>query len=225
MMEDVQTDLAVKAEISLYYDLRLPRDASPKTPLLIAVHGYGAHKRYMMREALEIAPEHFAIASIQGPHQHYRPSRSGGYRVGFGWLTSHRPEEYIKLHHDLIIQITERLADEGKIDPGRVWLFGFSQASALNFRFALSNPDFLYGHIAVCGGIPGDIDTSTNYKPSSARTLYIYGTEDEFYTQEQFREFDEKLAKLLPDYRSAQFDAGHEITEQMRQRMREFLAS
>ena len=51
-MEDVQTDLAVKAEISLYYDLRLPRDASPKTPLLMAVHGYGAHKRYMMREAV-----------------------------------------------------------------------------------------------------------------------------------------------------------------------------
>ena len=57
-----QNDLSLKAEINLYYDLYIP-DGADSAPLLIAVHGYGAHKRYMMREAKLIAPEHFVIAS------------------------------------------------------------------------------------------------------------------------------------------------------------------
>ena len=42
-----QVDRALEARINLYYDLR-PGTVSP-APLLIALHGYGAHKRYMMR--------------------------------------------------------------------------------------------------------------------------------------------------------------------------------
>ena len=48
------------AEVKLYYDVHKP-SALP-APLLIALHGYGANKRQMMREALALAPEGFAIA-------------------------------------------------------------------------------------------------------------------------------------------------------------------
>ena len=58
------TDLVLKAEINLYYDVHIPDDAR-SAPLLIAVHGYGAHKRYMMREARAVAPADFVIASVQ----------------------------------------------------------------------------------------------------------------------------------------------------------------
>ncbi len=49
-----QVDRALEARINLYYDLR-PGTLSP-APLLIALHGYGANKRYMMREAEMMAP-------------------------------------------------------------------------------------------------------------------------------------------------------------------------
>ena len=55
-----QVDRALEARINLYYDLR-PGTVSP-APLLIALHGYGAHKRYMMREAELMAPEQFAVS-------------------------------------------------------------------------------------------------------------------------------------------------------------------
>ena len=57
-----QFDLTQKAEINLYYDLWIPEGISDPAPLLIAVHGYGAHKRYMLREARQVAPENFVIA-------------------------------------------------------------------------------------------------------------------------------------------------------------------
>jgi poly(3-hydroxybutyrate) depolymerase len=63
-MENLQTDLSLKAEISLYYDLYVPENVEKPAPLLIAVHGYGAHKRYMMREARAVAPPRFVIASV-----------------------------------------------------------------------------------------------------------------------------------------------------------------
>jgi len=217
-----QTDLTLTAEIQLYYDLHIPA-GSKNAPLLIAVHGYGAHKRYMMREARGVAPENWVIASLQAPHPHYRQT-SDGYRVGFGWLSDHRPEDDVRLHHKFVLDVISKLAADGVIDQKRVYMFGFSQACALNFRFAFTYPDALRGIIGVCGGIPGDLDTNAIYKPFDAETFYLYGDDDEFYTQEQFTAFNEKLRSLLPNYRSKHYTAKHEITDEMRVDIRSFLA-
>ncbi len=76
--ENIQTDLTVTAELALYYDVFVPDGLATPAPLLIAVHGYGAHKRYMMREARSVAGDKFVIASIEAPHPHYRPTDDGG---------------------------------------------------------------------------------------------------------------------------------------------------
>lgn len=216
------TDLVLKAEINLYYDVHIPDDAQ-SAPLLVAVHGYGAHKRYMMREARAVAPSNFVIASVQAPHQHFRQTPDG-YRIGFGWLTDHKPEEYVRLHHDFLLRVIDKLADDGRIDRSQIYLYGFSQACALNFRFAFTHPDVARGIIAVCGGIPGDLDTNAVYKPFDARTFYLYGDDDEFYTQEKFAEFEKKLGETLPNFESRRYRAGHEITDEMRQDIKLFLA-
>ena len=219
---NLQTDLSLTAEIKLYYDVFLPENITKPSPLLIAVHGYGAHKRYMMREARLVAPENFVIAAIQAPHPHYRQT-ADGYRIGFGWLSDHKPEQYVRLHHKFVLDVIEKLAAEGTIDCERIFIYGFSQACALNFRFAFTHPHVAKGIIGVCGGIPGDLDTNPNYKLFSAETFYLYGDDDEFYTQGQFTMFNEKLATRVPNYRSKHYTAKHEITEEMRADIRVFL--
>ncbi len=218
----LESDKTFTAEISLYYDLFVPDGHSGPAPLLIAVHGYGAHKRYMMREAQAVAPKDWVIASIQAPHQHFRQTEDG-YRVGFGWLTDHKPEEYVRLHHDFVNRVIDSLAAENIIDREQVYLYGFSQSCALNLRYAFTFPESLAGIVGVCGGIPGDLDSNPNYKPFNARTLYLYGDDDEFYTQEKFAEFEERLRKTLPNFESKQYNAKHEITDEMRERIRGFL--
>lgn len=213
----------MKAEIDLYYDLFVPENVSKPAPLLITVHGYGMNKRYMMREARQIAPYGFVIASLQGPHQHFQ--RTGDtYKIGFAWLTDYKTEEYIRLHQKFILDVVDKLTQDGVIDPARVYLFGFSQSSALNFRFAFTHPDFLKGVVAVCGAAPSDLDSNPAYKTFDAKTLYLYSTDDEFYPIEKFREFDEKLKERLPNYRSKQYNAKHEIRDDMRKDIRGFLA-
>jgi len=218
-----ETELSLTAEIELYYDLFIPENLHTPAPLLIAVHGYGAHKRYMMREARFVAGDRFVIASIQAPHPHYRKT-DDGFRIGYGWLSDERPEQHIRLHHQFVLDVISRLRTDQLIDDSRVFLYGFSQACALNFKFGFTYPDVLAGIVGVCGGIPGDLETNKNYHAFSAETLYLYGDDDEFYTQEQFSTFDAKLSAMLPNYRSKHFATKHEITEGMRSEISMFLA-
>jgi len=224
IMENLTADLSVTAEISLYYDLYVPEEIEKAAPLLIAVHGYGAHKRYMMREARAVAGDRFVIASIQAPYPHYRRT-DDGYRIGFGWLSDDKPEQHVALHHKFVLDVIERRESQGLIDKRQVFMYGFSQACALNFRFAFTYPEVLRGIIGVCGGIPGDLDTSPVYKPFAAETFYLYGDDDEFYTQEKFREFNEKLKTTLLNYRSKHYTAKHEIIDEMRKDIAEFLTA
>lgn len=221
--ESLRTDLSVTAEIRLYFDLYVPEGISLPAPLLIAVHGYGAHKRYMMREAREVAAAGFVIASLQGPHQHIRQTTEG-YRVGFGWLTDHRSPESVELHHRFVNEVIGKLASDGIADLKNVHLFGFSQACALNFRYAFTFPDVPRSVVGVCGGIPSDLHTNPLYRPFEAETIYLYGDEDKFYPIEKFEQFDADLAKTLPSYRSKRYNAGHVITDEMREDIRSHLS-
>ncbi|MDQ3750341.1 MAG: dienelactone hydrolase family protein [Acidobacteriota bacterium] len=218
----LKTDLNLTAEIKLYYDLFVPENLEKLAPLLLAVHGYGAHKRYMMREARLIAPENFVIASIQAPFQHYRQT-DDGYKVGFGWLTDYKPDESILVHHNFALDLVEKLAKDELIDEKQIYLFGFSQACSLNFRFALANPERVRGVIGVCGGIPSDLDTNANYQKLNAEVLYLYDDADEFYPLEKFQNFEKKLKEILPSFQSKCYEAKHEITNEMRKDMRVWL--
>lgn len=219
----IKTDESVTAEINLYYDLYVPRDIATPAPLLIAVHGYAAHKRYMMREAQLVAPENFAIVSLEAPNRFWRDAGEGVYKPVAGWLTEQRAAESVALHQRFILDVIDKLSANGTVDPENVFLYGFSQACALNFRFAFSYPDALRGFIGVCGGIPSDLAENPEYRPTNAGVLYLYSDEDEFYPLEKFRGFREKLAGFAGDLECAEYSAGHEITDEMREEMRSWL--
>jgi predicted esterase len=222
-MKNSQTDLSLTAEIKLYYDLHLPENLTAPAPLLIAVHGYGAHKRYMMREAKQIAPENFVIVSLQAPNQHFRQTESG-YKIGFGWLTDYKSEEAVALHHKFILDVIEKLKNEQIINEKQIFLYGFSQACALNFRFAFTYPETLRGVLGISGGIPGDLQTNTVYRPTNADVFYLYNNNDEFYPLEKFEGFAAKLSDYLPVFETKCYEAKHEITDEMREDMRKWLA-
>jgi phospholipase/carboxylesterase len=211
------------AEIKLYYDLHLPDAAA--CPLLIALHGYGANKRQMMREARSIAPPDFAIASLQGFHQHIKePKEKGGpLRYGFGWLTSFHPEDSIKVHHHALLNLIGALINEGTIDRERVFLLGFSQSCALNYRFAFTHADILRGVIGICGGLPGDWESNELYRRTTASVFHLTGEKDEFYPPSRVQDYPALLRTRAHDAKVKAYDAGHEITEAMREDVRAWL--
>jgi len=217
------SERVLTTEINLYYDLH-PADARP-APLLLALHGYGASKRQMMREGKQMAPENFAIAALQGFHQHIKEPREPGgpLRFGFGWLTNFRPEESVKVHHRALLNLISDLVDEGVADQQRIFLLGFSQTCALNLRFAFTHPDKLRGVIGICGGLPGDWETSELYLPTDAAVLYLSGTRDEYYPPARVSDFAERLRLRAGEVAARSYDAGHEIVPAMRDDVRAWL--
>jgi phospholipase/carboxylesterase len=221
--EIIEAERSLRAEIQLYYDVRKP--ATSPAPLLIALHGYGANKRQMMREAQQMAPENFAIATLQGFHQHLKePKEAGGpLRFGFGWLTNFKTEESVAIHHQALLSLIKELTDQGVADAKRVFLLGFSQTCALNYRFAFTHPDQLRGVIGICGGIPGDWETSKSYKPTAARVLHLAGTRDEFYPPSRVSDYQQRLRLRAQNVEFKSYDAAHEIVPEMREDVRLWL--
>ena len=224
-MPDGNLDRPLKAEINLYYDFQPAPQA--KAPLLIALHGYGANKRLMMREGQQMVPENFAVASLQGFHQHLRdPKEPGGpLRFGFGWLTNFKSEESVAVHHRALQDLIKTLVANDQIDSNRIFLLGFSQSCALNYRFAFTYPELLSGVVGIAGGLPGDWDTSKLYKSANLGVFHLAGANDEFYPPERCQNYEGQLRTRAQDVQFRTYDAGHEIVQKMRDDIKEWLIS
>src|SRR5215471_4254814 len=220
---DEPVERRLTAQISLYYDVI--GGPARLAPLLIALHGYGASKWHALREAKLIAPESFALASLQGPHQHLRePKKKGGpLRYGFGWLTNYRPEESVALHHQALLELIDLVVADGIADRDRIFLLGFSQSCALNYRFAFTHPDILRGVIGICGGLPGDWETSDAYRDTTASVFHLAGNRDEYYPPSRVEPYALQLRRRARDVEFRSYDTGHEISSLMRDDMRRWL--
>jgi predicted esterase len=223
--EPLTNDLSLAAEVRLYYDVYAPGGGA--APLLLALHGYGSNKGWMMREARQHAPEGFAVAALQGPHQHMKEPRAPGVplRYGFGWLTNFRPEESVALHHGAVLDLVESLVARGVARRDRVFLLGFSQSCALNYRFAFTHRESLRGVVGICGGIPGDWETNPAYGETRASVLHLSGARDEFYTPERVAPYAERLRQRARDVKTRTYDAAHEFVPGMRGDVRAWLAT
>jgi phospholipase/carboxylesterase len=206
------TEFRSVQEFPCYYDLYDPGGNKPK-PLIIALHGYGGDKTSMMRLMRRINERDYLIAALQGPHQHMiiPPGESRQLGYGFSWLTNFKPEESVAIHHRLVREIIERLTSSGEADPNRVFLLGFSQAAAVNFRFAFTNNELIRGVVAICGGIPGDWQIDGKYQNGKIDVLYIAAERDEFYTPDRMRQNAEALRRCARSVELRFFDAAHEV--------------
>ena len=214
-------------ELARYYDLYVPDGGGP-FPLVVAMHGSGGDKASMMRLSRRmLGDERFAIASLQGPFQHVvePEDRSQPLRYGFGWVTNFKPAESIAMHAEAVGRLLEDVGADARVDAGRAFCMGFSQAGAGIMRVAFARPDAVRGVVALCGGIPGDWNEEGKYRDGDFDVLVVAGSRDEFYDAER----SERNARALErrarsvDYRL--FDAGHEVPREAYPVVAEWLAA
>jgi phospholipase/carboxylesterase len=221
----VATDSTLRAETKLYYDLFMPPETP--APLLVALHGYGSSKQWMMHEARQHTPVGFAVAALQGPHQHIKEPREPGgpLRYGFGWLTNFRPEDSVALHHSVLLSLIDTLVEQRVARRESIFLLGFSQSCALNYRFAFTHAQALRGVVGICGGLPGDWETNEAYTETRAAVLHLAGSRDEFYPPARVADYAGRLRTRSRDVEFRQYDAAHEFVPAMRSDVRAWLAS
>ncbi len=197
-----------------YYDVEVPKSASRRnrSPLLIALHGYEGDKVSMMRVASRIAAGRMIVISLQGPYQFFKrrdEREPTAFPLGFGWATPYKMEDSVALHHHDIQTVIRLAARKYHADRKRVFLMGFSQACALNYRFAFSHAGTIRGVIGVCGGIPGDWSQNPRYRQNAARVLHIAASRDQWYSKEKNLAIRQGLAERAVSLDFRFYDSNH----------------
>ena len=192
-----------------FYSVAVPPERRGRRfPALIALHGYGGTRESLLGFALRLAPGGFVVAALQGTHQHLL-RRGGRLRPVYGWGTQADGPANQALHHGFVLGVIEDLVRTCRVDPGKVFLFGFSQSVGLNYRFAFTYPGRVRGVIAVCGGIPGDWETNRRYRPSSTDVLHISGIRDPHYPPERVRAYKAALERRARSVEHLSYPVGH----------------
>jgi phospholipase/carboxylesterase len=155
-------DRSFSARLDCHYLLHAPDTVNARTPLAVALHGFGSNPETMLHLTARLFERPPVLAALQGPYQFFLPAKN--QEVGYGWITNRRPAESIRLHREMALHVLDEAGRQFGIPPDRRLLVGFSQAVSLNYRFAATCPDAVRGVIAIGGGLPGDWDEG-DYQP------------------------------------------------------------
>ncbi len=193
-----------------FYSVRVPPGRrGARAPALIALHGYGGARESLLTFAARLAGDGFVAAALQGTHQHAVRRRDGQLRAAYGWGTQADQEANQVLHHAFVLAVICDLVRTCRVDPRKIFLFGFSQSVGLNYRFTFTHPGRVRGVVAVCGGIPGDWETNPRYRPSPTDVLHISGSRDPHYPPDRVRPYKAALERRARSAEHLCYPVGH----------------
>ena len=180
-------------------------------PLVVLLHGYGAHMGDLAPVAPAIDPHGYVYAFPNAPH----PLDAGFGAVGFAWAffppqaDDDAAAESEGLLYDFFDDVQERLG----VPDGRVVLGGFSQGGMMTLRVGLDSPDRFSG-LAVLSGRLMDDERLDSLPQRRDQPIFIaHGADDQMIAVEEGRRTRDLLGQqgYAPEYR--EYDMAHEIAQ------------
>lgn len=171
----------------------------------IACHGIGFLSKYFITYFKKLDPELNYIIAPQAPSKYYQ-TKAYKY-VGASWLTKENREletENVLNYLDAILEMETLPADK------KVILFGFSQGVSVVTRW-MAQRKVDCNHLVIhSGSIPTEFNSKSFAYLPKLKTSIIYGTEDEYLTEERM-ESQLKLAHhIFPNApRIIEFEGKH----------------
>jgi polyhydroxybutyrate depolymerase len=156
------------------YQLYVPHKRVERPPLLVLLHGSrmtGEGLRRATGYAFDqLADEQGFIAVYpDGFKRRWNDCRAGGRYAAR------------KLQLDdvgFIMELVDRLKESAGIDPGRVFLAGYSGGAQLAFRIAIERPERVAGIAAFSANLPTEDNWACTVASKPVPTLLINGTRD-----------------------------------------------
>lgn len=199
---------------SLKYLMVKPDDFEPNRvyPLIILLHGYGAHMNDLTGLSPMIDTQNYIYAFPNGPI-----SLTIGYGIqGHAWSASvdGGADEGLESSADKLIVLFEEITERYKIDQGKVVLGGFSQGGMMAYLCGLPDPSTFPGIAALSSKIPEPTKLESLLPEDRSQPIFIsHGTADPVLPVENGRHARLFLEQngYSPDYR--EYDMGHQIIE------------
>ena len=203
VLEPIKTTLVHKV---------LPSSApqSEQQPVLILLHGRGTNEDDLLGLAEYLDPR-FLIVSARAPF----PFPYGGY----AWyevldVGTPDPQQFAESYQRLS-QFVEDVKAKYPVNPGMVFLLGFSMGSIMSLALSLTQPRAFKGVVAHSGYIPESSSLQFRWDELAGLCLFIaHGTEDPIIPIEFGRRTRTLLAKSRADFTYREYPIGHTISEE-----------
>jgi phospholipase/carboxylesterase len=208
----------------------LPEGAPPAGgwPLVIALHGWGQSADYFARLCRPMRSDDIAWLFPQGPWS-FEMRKEGKIRIGHAWYLYDGTDEPFRSTlgraEAHLLGVLDDVIAAHPIDRGRVGLFGFSQGAYTGYFVTLRNTDRFVGMAAMGGGRlkPEFVEEEVG----GARRipyLLLHGSNDVSVPLERTNLMKGELERLGFPVELRTFDGGHEMTGEMLEAAREWLA-
>jgi phospholipase/carboxylesterase len=201
--------------MSLVSAVREPRVASERPPLLVLLHGIGADEQDLLPVADALDPRLRAV-SLRAPYE-VDPMGYGWYALD--WSAAPPAPDLAQAERSLaeLAAAVPELARRAGAEPGRTFLFGFSQGATMALALALTRPELVRGVILHSGRTLQGIARRAAPAERLAHldALVLHGVHDDVLPVERGRETRDLLAPLLGrrlEYR--EHEAGHFVTRE-----------
>lgn len=160
----------------------------------MAFHGMGYLSRFFIEYFEGLDKEKNYIIAPQAPAKYYQGK--GFKYVGASWLTKEKTllETQNILNYTAAVAENEKLADY----KDKLIVFGFSQGVSIALRWIAAAKVNCKAIVIHSGGIPKEL-TAENFSFLSEKTpvYLIYGTQDEYITEERIQTEKELGNKLF----------------------------
>ena len=178
-------------------------------PLVVMLHGYGAHMGDLASIAPAIDPDGYVYAFPNAPH----PLETGLGPVGFAWafFPPAEDDDDASESESLLTDFIDDVEDRLQVPEGQIVLGGFSQGGMMTLNVGLRSPDRFRG-LAVLSGRLMDDDTLDDLPERPTQSIFLaHGADDEIIAVEEGRRVRDSLRRqgYSPEYH--EYAMAHEI--------------
>jgi phospholipase/carboxylesterase len=183
-----------------------------KSPALILLHGRGTNEDDLLGLADFLDPRFF-IVSARAPYR-FEEGHDSYTWFGLQEIGKPDPQQFSEAHYRLT-QFIEDVKTGYPVDPGRVFLLGFSMGSIMSFAVALTQPNFVRGIVAHSGYIPESASLQFAWTQLSSLSVFIaHGLYDPVIPIQKARRTQELLSKTGADLTYREYPIQHTISEE-----------
>lgn len=200
--------------MDLKYLIREPENITPKTTLLILLHGYGSNEQDLF-SFIETLPKDWLIVSFRAP-------LTTPYE-GFSWydINLMDTEKLINVSQAEeaqkgILESISQISNQYGLTENETHITGFSQGGILTYALALNNPQ-LFSKIAILSAYPEEKilkNTSKDKKQLEKLRFFIsHGTDDTVIPLEWGRKASDYLYHKGCFFSFREYMSGHGINQ------------
>ncbi len=203
-------------ELTLKHLVQTPRvPAGARAPLVVLLHGYGSNELDLFGLAPQL-DERCLIVSARAPLTLAQTGGHAWFNIEYTANGLTADLEQAEQSRSSLIGFLDELQAAYPIDPGRVYLAGFSQGAMMSLSVMLARPEKIAGVLALSGRLPAAVlprlETHAPEAYDSLPVFVAHGLYDPVIPVVQGRACRDELRRLPLHLTYREYPMGHEVS-------------